>query len=248
MKKLVRIVLGIIVLIVAIAACGLGYLYASYPKVPPAGEVRIVATPEALARGEYLTHHVSICLDCHSERDWDKFAGPLKPGTWGKGGEAFDKTVDPTFPGAVYAKNITPAGIGSWTDGEVLAFRDCWCLTRRHAALSLDAVSPFWTDVRRRRARDHCLHTDIEADPERQHSRAVAGFPAQPHCPNHPRTADLQAAPGSNRQGRLRRIYGQRGTLQRMPHADRQSGPADPRQGVRRRQYVQASHAAVSAS
>ena len=120
MKKLVRIVLGIVVLIVAIAACGLVYLYASYPKVPPAGDVRIVATPEALARGEYLSHHVSLCLDCHSERDWDKFAGPLKPGTWGKGGEAFDQTVDPNFPGAVYAKNITPAGIGNWTDGELL--------------------------------------------------------------------------------------------------------------------------------
>lgn len=120
MKKLVRIILGIVVLVVAVAACGVAYFFLAYPKVPPAGDVRIVATPEMLARGEYLTKHVSICLDCHSERDWDKFAGPIKPGSFGKGGEAFDKTVDPSFPGAVYAKNITPAGIGSWTDGELL--------------------------------------------------------------------------------------------------------------------------------
>ncbi|MGH9387864.1 MAG: c-type cytochrome [Vicinamibacterales bacterium] len=120
MKILLRIILGIVGLVAVVAACGLAYLFLSYPRVPPAGDVRITATPEALARGEYLVDHVSICFDCHSERDWDKFAGPLKPGTLGKGGEAFDKTVDPQFPGAVYAKNITPAGIGSWTDGEVL--------------------------------------------------------------------------------------------------------------------------------
>ncbi len=120
MKKLIRVLVGVVLLIVAVAACGLAYLFASYPNVPPPGDVRIAATPEALARGKYLTHHVSLCLDCHSERDFDKFSGPLKPGSFGKGGEAFDRTVDPNFPGAVYAKNITPAGIGSWTDGELL--------------------------------------------------------------------------------------------------------------------------------
>jgi mono/diheme cytochrome c family protein len=120
MKKLVRIVLGIVVLVVAVAACGLAYFYLSYPRVPAAGAIKIAATPEMIARGEYLGKHVSLCLDCHSERDWNKFAGPIKPGSFGKGGEAFDRTVDPKFPGAVYAKNITPAGIGTWTDGELL--------------------------------------------------------------------------------------------------------------------------------
>jgi mono/diheme cytochrome c family protein len=120
MKKLVRIVLGVVVLIVLVAACGLAYFFLSYPKVPPAADVKIKSSPEILGRGQYLAEHVSLCLDCHSEREWDKFAGPLKSGSFGKGGEAFDKTVDPNFPGAVYAKNITPAGIGAWTDGEVL--------------------------------------------------------------------------------------------------------------------------------
>jgi hypothetical protein len=35
------------------------------------------------------------------------------------GGEMFDKTVA-NIPGVLYAKNITPAGIGDWTDGEIL--------------------------------------------------------------------------------------------------------------------------------
>ncbi|MFA1772333.1 cytochrome c [Rufibacter glacialis] len=59
-----------------------------------------------------------VCIDCHSERDWTKFTGPPKDGTWGKGGEAFSKEMG--FPGMFYARNITPAGIGDWTDGEVL--------------------------------------------------------------------------------------------------------------------------------
>ena len=86
MKKLVRIILGVVVLILAIAACGVAYLFMAFPKVPPVSDVRIVATPEKLARGEYLTKHVSLCLDCHSERDFEKQAGPLKPGTWGNAG------------------------------------------------------------------------------------------------------------------------------------------------------------------
>ena len=60
-----------------------------------------------------------MCTDCHSERDFTKFAGPIKPGTLGKGGERFD---GPTagVPGVLYASNITPAGIGSYTDGELM--------------------------------------------------------------------------------------------------------------------------------
>jgi mono/diheme cytochrome c family protein len=44
-----------------------------------------------------------------------KFAGPIKAGTWGKGGEKFDVGA-----GVYYAPNITPAAIGDWTDGELM--------------------------------------------------------------------------------------------------------------------------------
>jgi mono/diheme cytochrome c family protein len=57
-------------------------------------------------------------MDCHSTRDWNKFSGPLVPGTLGKGGEEFNQKFG--FPGQFFSKNITPAGIGNWTDGEVL--------------------------------------------------------------------------------------------------------------------------------
>ncbi len=114
-KILGMIVGGIVILLVA----GLVYFNMSFPKAEPVPNIKVGATPERLARGEYLVRHVVGCLDCHSERDWTKFAGPVTPGAEGKGGEVFDEETA-GVPGAVYAKNITPAGIGSWTDGELI--------------------------------------------------------------------------------------------------------------------------------
>jgi hypothetical protein len=78
---------------------------------------------KSVERGEYLALHVTPCMDCHSQRDWTKFSGPIVPGTEGMGGEVFDQKLIAGFPGAIYAKNITPdpeTGIGTWTDNEIL--------------------------------------------------------------------------------------------------------------------------------
>lgn len=116
-KKLLKYV-GVVVLVLALGVAGLvTYVTQALPNVGPAPDLKVEATPERIARGKYLAHHVAVCIDCHSERDWTKFAGPLKPGSFGKGGEAFDQQFG--FPGAFYARNITPAGIGGWTDGEL---------------------------------------------------------------------------------------------------------------------------------
>ncbi len=104
------------VLLVVVAACGYGYLLFAFPKVPPAPTVTFDASPERLARGEYLAEHVVGCTTCHTERDWTKFSGPAKRELLGAGNEPFD--LGPA--GFLYSKNITPAGIGSWTDGELL--------------------------------------------------------------------------------------------------------------------------------
>lgn len=74
-----------------------------------------------LERGKYLTTKVALCLDCHSERNFDYFSGPIIEGTEGKGGELFDQH-NVGVPGTIYARNITPdpaTGIGSWTDDEI---------------------------------------------------------------------------------------------------------------------------------
>jgi mono/diheme cytochrome c family protein len=118
MRVLLKIVLVLVALAATVAAAGVGYLYTKYPNVPPAEYVTIAATPERIARGEYLSKHVTGCVECHAERDFTKYAGPVKPETLGKGGESYG---DPETPIRVlYSKNITPAAIGSWTDGELI--------------------------------------------------------------------------------------------------------------------------------
>lgn len=104
------------VLVIA-AGAGVGYVFATYPDVPPAENVTVKATPEKIARGEYLSNHVTGCVVCHAERDMTKYAAPVVPGTHGAGGEFFG---DPDQGLAVYSPNITPAAIGDWSDGELI--------------------------------------------------------------------------------------------------------------------------------
>jgi mono/diheme cytochrome c family protein len=115
-KILLKIVGGLILLIVLVAGCALGYLMFAYPKVPAPAHVKFDASPEKLARGKYLNDHVVGCTTCHTRRDWTKFSGPIKPELLGGGGEPFG--LGPA--GMLYSKNITPAAIGTWTDGELL--------------------------------------------------------------------------------------------------------------------------------
>lgn len=102
-----------VVLVVLIMAVSRGKFLSVDEKV-----TQIQATPERLARGEYLASHVTICLDCHSKRDWSFHSGPVVPGTEGMGGEKFGP--DFGLPGNFYPRNITPAGIGHWTDEDVI--------------------------------------------------------------------------------------------------------------------------------
>ncbi len=100
-----------------IALAGVGYIKFFLPNVGAATTMKIEQTPERVARGEYLANHVSICIDCHSKRDWTKFSGPPLENSLGMGGEIFDQKFG--FPGTYYAKNITPEGISRYTDGEL---------------------------------------------------------------------------------------------------------------------------------
>jgi len=97
--------------------CRVGYLFVKYPDAGPVPDLSVQATPERLARGAYLANHVSVCIDCHSTRNWEYFSGPPVAGTEGKGGEVFDESLG--FPGTIYAHNITPAALGSVNDGVV---------------------------------------------------------------------------------------------------------------------------------
>jgi mono/diheme cytochrome c family protein len=61
---------------------------------------------------------VTQCVDCHAVRDFTKYAGPVVEGTLGRGGENFG--IEGTAVRTLYSRNITPAGVGDWTDGELI--------------------------------------------------------------------------------------------------------------------------------
>ncbi len=110
---------------VILVAAAVAVLVLRPPKMrPPSGE-KVKSSPARLARGEYLVHHVSDCLGCHSDHR-NTFAMPIKRGTEGQGGYPFDEKLG--VPGVVCAQNITSDpehGLGRWTDGEILrAFRE----------------------------------------------------------------------------------------------------------------------------
>jgi mono/diheme cytochrome c family protein len=90
-------------------------------------DIQTTATQDSLqqvvARGKYLATNVAVCIHCHSQRDFSKYAGPVMPGTEGGGGQKFDSSILSVIPGIIYSPNITPdsaTGIGTWTDAELI--------------------------------------------------------------------------------------------------------------------------------
>lgn len=108
-----------ILLVLAIGvAVLLSYVKFFLPNVGKPIELSVDKSAQSIERGKYLAHHVMVCMDCHSTRDWNLFSGPPMAGTEGKGGEKFDQQMG--FPGKYIASNITPYNLGTWTDGEIL--------------------------------------------------------------------------------------------------------------------------------
>lgn len=117
MKRVLKIISFVLLFVVLAIAAILIYVKSALPDVGSAEELTIEYTEERIKRGEYLANAVAVCMDCHSQRDWSKFSGPITPGTFGIGGERFDQSVG--MPGVIYSKNITPSGISRYTDGEL---------------------------------------------------------------------------------------------------------------------------------
>ena len=115
MKKITK---GILLLFVVGVVAVLLYVKFALPNVGELEYLSVKPTAARLERGKYLATNVSVCMDCHSTRNWNEFSGPLVEGSLGKGGEVFDQRYG--FPGSFYSKNITPSGIGNWSDAEVL--------------------------------------------------------------------------------------------------------------------------------
>ncbi|CAN5624673.1 c-type cytochrome [soil metagenome] len=117
MKPIVKIAFGVLAALILLVGAGLAYVKLALPNVGPPPEMKIQATAAQIEHGKYLANHVAVCIDCHSTRDFTKLTGPMIVGTEGKGGEAFTRELG--FPGNFYARNLTPASLGGWTDGEI---------------------------------------------------------------------------------------------------------------------------------
>jgi mono/diheme cytochrome c family protein len=117
LKTLLKVAIGLVVLAVVAVGSLYAYFFILLPRDIPPPDLTVEITPQRVARGEYLATAVFGCMYCHSERDWDLFGAPPVPGTLGKGGERFDQRVG--VSGVLTAANITPDGIGDWSDGEV---------------------------------------------------------------------------------------------------------------------------------
>jgi mono/diheme cytochrome c family protein len=89
------------------------------PKARPLTDRRFEASPERLARGQYLTEHLLDCFGCHSDRDWTKHDAPVIAGTKGGGAPVFPLQG---LPGQVHPPNLSSdpeMGAGRWTDDQL---------------------------------------------------------------------------------------------------------------------------------
>ena len=123
MKKFGKTMGAVIATLAVILAVGITLTIGWRPFIGPRARAlttrKFESTPSRLARGEYLTLHVTGCMDCHAEHDWTAHDAPVLPNTLG-GGQ--DMNILKGFPGKVYSRNITPdaeTGAGSWSDDQL---------------------------------------------------------------------------------------------------------------------------------
>jgi mono/diheme cytochrome c family protein len=117
MRRVLRWCGRALLLVAVLIALVVLYVVLRFPRVSLAPSLTITPSAPLRARGAYLYQHLTACGACHSSRDWTTSTGIIVPQSDGAGGERFG--VQEGVPGTIYAANITPGGIGSWTDGEI---------------------------------------------------------------------------------------------------------------------------------
>lgn len=164
----------------------------AFPNVGKAEYIEVEITEAKVERGKYLAYHVMMCADCHSERDFSKFSGPPHPGTEFVGGDIFDQSMG--FPGKFVSSNITPYGVGTWSDGEL--FRLITTGVKRDGG-AIFPVMPYHNF-------GHLDREDIEAviaylrtlEPvETNHPKSEADFPFNIILRTLPKEASLSTRP-----------------------------------------------------
>ena len=137
---MLRAIVASVIAIVTMLAMLAAYLQVALPRRADAPNINFTLTQEMKDRGVYLAEHVLVCADCHSQRDWSRFGGPVvEPQGAGRGcvtsevsltGRLRDENQfsglaiqsEDYFPEYLCVPNITPhaTGIVDWSDGELL--------------------------------------------------------------------------------------------------------------------------------
>src|SRR5690554_6387098 len=117
MSKFLKISIYVVSSIVFILIMIVTYVSTALPNVADSPNIKVEVTEEKVQRGKYLAWNVMMCADCHSERDFSLFSAPPSGGSAFAGGDVFDHSMG--FPGRFVSPNLTPSGIGDWTDGEL---------------------------------------------------------------------------------------------------------------------------------
>jgi mono/diheme cytochrome c family protein len=112
-----RFLIGFPLILAGVVAITLALFVLVYPKVDPAAQREVEGGAAQLERGRHLVEDVATCTTCHSPRDWTKYGAPFDRELRGAGGVDFSRRVG--LPGVFPAPNLTPDGVGEYTDGEL---------------------------------------------------------------------------------------------------------------------------------
>lgn len=115
--KILKFMFYLLALVLVLGMFSGLYIYNYKPDIGPSPDLKLERSEGRIERGSYLANSVTVCMDCHSRRNWTLFSGPILPGTEGGGGEVFGENEG--FPGTIYATNLTPYRMKSWSDGDI---------------------------------------------------------------------------------------------------------------------------------
>jgi mono/diheme cytochrome c family protein len=119
-KWLRRTTLGLAVFVTLIGGAVAALELRSPNMRPLDPNKRLAVTDQRIARGRYIVEAEAHCMQCHSDRDWNKHGAPVRPGLAGAGWDV--PWVDNGMPGPVFAPNLTPdpeTGIGKISDDAI---------------------------------------------------------------------------------------------------------------------------------
>lgn len=128
MRRLGRWLLVAVALLALLVVLGVAGFLVVYPRTGDIPPLDTTPTPERLARGEYLARHVTVCIDCHSPGQEERWSAPPVEAQLGAGGQHFGREMG--LPGSITAPNITPASLGDASDGELARAIACGVDTR----------------------------------------------------------------------------------------------------------------------